>query len=169
MYWKIIRKDRLNQYRNKVCQLNFLKEKKNEILNRYGLQAYDYSKIKVMSGNGRRMTEQERAAINVERYNKKINELEAEITPERKELATQITRVDSASNNWRHAEALRSYYLEGASKAEAAYSLYGDNDKQNIKNFSEILNTALEILESVSSTPFVQIEQIPLEVWNERV
>jgi len=165
MLYKVIKKDRLNTYRNKVCQLNFLKAKKFEILDRFGLKAYDYSKIKVMAGNGKRMTDQERAAINVEKYDRKIKELEAEIQPEHDELETQIERVDSTSNNWRHAEALRSFYLLGESKQDAAFRVYGDNDKQDIKNLSELLNVALEILEKVSSTPFVEVKQLVLEDW----
>lgn len=165
MLYKVIKKERLNAYRNKVCQLNFLKAKKYEIMDRFGLKAYDYSKIKVMAGNGRRMTDQERAAINVEKYERKIKELEAEIQPEHDELETQIDRVDNTSNNWRHAEALRSFYLLGESKQDAAFRVYGDNDKQDIKNLSELLNVALELLEKVSSTPFVEVKQLVLEDW----
>lgn len=165
MLYKVIKKERLNAYRNKVCQLNFLKAKKNEIMDRFGLKAYDYSKIKVMAGNGRRMTDQERAAINVEKYEYKIKQLEAEIQPERDELEIQIDRVDATSNNWRHAEALRSFYLLGESKQDASFRVYGDNDKQDIKNLSELLNVALELLEKVSSTPFVEIKQLVLEDW----
>lgn len=165
MLWKVIKKDRLNKLRNQICQLNFLKFQKIKIMNTYGLKAIDYSAVKVTTGNGKKMTEQERAAINVEKYDRKIKELEALIQPERMELAQQIERVDGISNNWRHAEALRNYYYEGRSKSESTYSLYGDFDKQNIKNFSEILKTACELLEKVSSTPFIEVEQRTIEDW----
>lgn len=163
MLYTIIRKERLNKYRNKVCQLNFLKNKKIEILDTFGLKAYDYSKIKVMTGNGKKLTEQEKAVLSVEKFDKKIRELEAEIKPEMDELEKQIERVDGVSSNWRHAEALKSFYLLGESKIATANRIYGDSEKQDVKNVSELLNTALEVLEKVSSTPFVEVQQLIIE------
>lgn len=165
MLYKIIRKERLNKYRNKVCQLNFLRRKKFEILNSFGLKAYDYSKIKVTPGNGRKLTDQEKAVLSVERFDRKIRELEAEIKPEMDELEKQIDRVDGRSDNWRHAEALRSFYLFGNSKQEAASRVYGENTKQDVKNFNELLKVALEFLEKVSSTPFVEVQQLVIDDW----
>ena len=165
MLYKIVRKERLNKYRNQICQLNFLRNKKYEILNTFGLKAYDYSKIKVTTGNGKKLTEQERAVLNVEKYDKKIKELAARIEPERAELEAQIDRVDSESNNWRHAESLRSYYLEGESKKDTAYRIYGTDDKKDVDNVSDLLKTAEELLAKVSATPFVQVQQMVLEDW----
>ncbi len=165
MLYKIIRQERLTQYRNRVRQLNFLRSKKYEILNSCGLKAYDYTKIKVTSGNGKRLTEQERAVLIVEKYDKKIKELEAIISTDTQELEEQIARVDQKSDNWKHAEVLRCFYLEGETKQETALRIYGDDSKQAVKNLSELIKTALEILEKVSSTPFVKIEQLVLDNW----
>lgn len=165
MLYKIIRQERLTQYRNRVRQLNFLRSKKYEILNSCGLKAYDYSKIKVTSGNGRRLTEQERAVLVVEKYDKKIKELESVISLDTQELEKQIERVDQKSDNWKHAEALRGFYLEGETKQETALRIYGDDSKQAVKNLSELIKTALENLEKVSSTPFVEVQQLVLEDW----
>ena len=165
MLYKIIRKERLNQFRNKICQLKFLQRKKNEIINTFGLKGVDYSRTKVTAGNRRRLTEQERAVLSVEKYDLKIKELAAEIEPERQELQAQINRVDEQSTNWRHAESLRSYYLEGLSKKDTAIDIYGSDDKKDVDNVSDLLKTAIELLAEVSSTPFVRVEQIPLEVW----
>lgn len=163
MLYTIIKKDRLNKYRNKICQLNFLRQKKLEIMNTFGLKAYDYSKIKVTPGNGKKLTDQEKAVLSVEKFDKKIQELEADIHSEMLELEKQIEIVDSESENWRHAEALRSFYLMGESKQEAANRVYGDCSKQDVKNFNEILKTALECLEKVSS--FVEVQKFTIEDW----
>lgn len=165
MLYKIIRQERLTQYRNRVRQLNFLRSKKFEVLNSCGLKAYDYSKIKVMTGNGRKLTEQERAVLSVEKFDTKIKELQALISVDTKELEQQIERVDKTSDNWKHAEALRSYYLEGETKQETAFRVYGGATKQDVKNLSELLKTALEILEKVSGKPFVEVQQLVLEDW----
>ena len=165
MLYKIVRKERLNRYRNKVCQLNFLKRKKFELLDSFGLKAYDYSKIKVTSGNGRKLTDQEKAVMSIENFDRKIRQLEAEIQPEMDELEKQIERVDGKSDNWRHAEALRSFYLFGESKLETAEKIYGESTKQDVKNLNELLKVALEYLEKVSSTPFVEVQQITMEDW----
>lgn len=167
MIYTIVRKERLNKYRNKICQLNFLKQKKLEVLNSYGLKAYDYSKIKVTTGNGRKLTDQEKAVLSVERYDKKIRELEADIQPETEELEKQIDMVDGESTNWRHAESLRSFYLFGESKKDASIRLYGDSTKQDIKNFNEILKTALEYLEKMGS--FVDVQKYNIDDWVEEV
>lgn len=165
MLWKVVRKERLNKYRNLVTQLNDLRKLKYEILNKCGLKAYDYSKIKVTSGNGKKLTEQEQAVLKVESLNEKIKKLEAEISPDRAELEQQIDRLDGVSNNWRHAECLRSYYLDGQEKRETALLIYGDCDKQDVKNLNDLMDTALKILAKVSSSGFVEVEQRKLEDW----
>lgn len=163
MLYTIIRKERLNKYRNKVCHLNFLRQKKIEILNTFGLKAYDYSKIKVMAGNGKKLTDQEKAVLCVERFDKKIREMEALIQPETDELTKEIERVDSESTNWRHAEVLRSFYLMGESKQETADRVYGDSSKQDVKNLNELLKTAVEMLSKVGSV--VEVKHITMEDW----
>lgn len=165
MLWKVVRKERLNKYRNLITQLDFLKSKKYEILNSCGLKAYDYSKIKVMTGNGRKLTEQEQAVLKVEKLNERIKALESEILPDRVELEKQIDRLDGYSNNWRHAEALRSYYLDGQSKQETALRIYNECNKQDVKNLNDLMNTALELLAKVSTNVFVEVEQRKIEDW----
>ena len=165
MLYTIIKKDSLNKFRNKICKLNFLKHKKIEIMNTFGLKAYDYSKIKVMAGNGKKLTEQERAVLSVEKYDQQIRELEAEIKPEKDELVVEIEKVDGESTNWRHAEVLRGYYLLGESKQQAASRVYGDSTKQDIKNFNDILKTALEFLAKVSN--HVEIQELNIEDWKD--
>lgn len=165
MLYTITRKERLNKYRNKVCHLNFLRQKKFEILNSFGLKAYDYSKIKVMAGNGKKLTEQERAVLSIEGFDRKIRELEAEIQPEMDELEKQIERVDRESTNWRHAEALRSFYLFGESKKETAGRLYGESTKQDVKNLNETLKTALEIMSKFGS--MVEVQTFNIDDWTE--
>lgn len=165
MIYTIIKKERLNKFRNKICKLNFLKRKKNEVMNTFGLKAYDYSKIKVMAGNGKKLTDQERAVLSVEKYDHDIRELEADLKPEKDELEEQIEKVDGQSTNWRHAEALRSFYLFGESKQQAAIRVYGDSSKQDIKNFNDILKTALEFLSKVSK--HVDIQELNIEDWKD--
>ena len=167
MLYTIIKKDRLNKFRNKICKLNFLKHKKIEIMNTFGLKAYDYSKIKVMAGNGKKLTEQERAVLSVEKYDHDIRELEADLKPEKDELEQQIEKVDGESTNWRHAEVLRSFYLLGENKQEAANRVYGECTKQDVKNLNEILKTAIEFLAKVSK--HVEVQQVNIEDWEDEL
>ena len=101
----------------------------------------------------------------MEKYDKKIKELQALISEEQSELEKQIERVDGISTNWKHGEVLRSYYLEGETKRDTAIRVYGNDSKQDVKNLGELIKKALEILEKVSSTPFVEVRQLTLENW----
>ena len=133
MLWKIIKKDRLNRHRNLVAKLDFLRKRKFEILNQFGLKAYDYSKIKVTSGS-KKMTDQERAVIALEKLSKEIKELEAVVLPEQKEIETQIERLNSISDDWRHADVLKRLYVDGERMKDVILTYYKEDNKKDRKS-----------------------------------
>lgn len=163
MFWKIIRAERLNRHRNLVNKLNFKRQRKYEIMDEFGLKAYDYSKIKVTSGNGKRTTEQERAVIAVENINKEIKQLEALVLPEQKEMEVQIDRLNEYSDDWRHADILKRLYIDGESIKDVIVEYYGSDTKNGRSSVEGLRNTAIKLLEKVSATPFIEIEQIPID------
>lgn len=163
MFWKIIRAERLNRHRNLIAKLDFLRKRKYEILNEFGLKAYDYSKIKVTAGNGHRTTEQEKAVIAIEKINKEIKQLEAEVLPEQKEIETQINRLYEVTDDWRHPDVLKRLYIDGESIKEVILAYYGSDTKNTRSSVEGLRNTAIKLLEKVSATPFIEIEQIPID------
>ena len=165
MLWKIIKQERLNRHKNLVAKLDFYRKRKYEFLNEFGLKAYDYSKIKVTSGNGRKTTDQERAVIAVEKINKEIKELESVVLPEQKEIETQINRLYDYSSDWRHPDILKRLYVDGESMKDVILAYYGEDNKNNRSSVEGLRNTAIKLLEKVSSKPFIEIEQRVIEDW----
>ena len=165
MLWTVIKKDRLNRHRNLVTKLDFLRKRKFEILNQFGLKAYDYSKIKVMAGNGKRTTDQERAVIALEKINKEIDELAAIVLPEQAEIEKQIVRLDAYSNDWRHSDILKRLYVDGESLKDVITTYYGEDTKTNRRSIEGLRDTAIKMLEKVSTKPFIEIQQTVIEDW----
>lgn len=163
MLYEKIDRGYLNRHLHRVQRLDNLRSLKYQILNSCGLKAYDYSKIKVTAGNGQRITDQEKAAIRVEKIDKQIKELEAIVKPEQAALSQQIERVDSMSNDYRHAAILRQLYVDGDSLKEVILSFYPEDTKENRKSISGLRNTAEKLLAKISGTPFIKVEQMVIE------
>lgn len=164
MYWKVIKKERLNRHKNLVTKLDFLRKRKYELLDQFGLKAYDYSKIKVTSGS-KKMTDQERAVIALEKINKEIKELEAIVLPEQKEIEEQIDRLYTYSDDWRHSDILKRLYVDGENMKDVILAYYNEDNKNTRSNIEGLRNTAIKMLEKVSEKPFIEIKQLTIEDW----
>ena len=165
MLYTKIKQERLNRHKNLVAKLDFYRKRKFEILNQFGLKAYDYSKIKVTSGNGKKTTDQERAVIAVEKINKEIKELEAIVLPEQKEIETQINRLYDYSSDWRHPDILKRLYIDGESMKDVILAYYGEDSKNTRSSVEGLRNTAIKLLEKISAKPFIEIQQLVIEDW----
>lgn len=163
MLYEKIDKGYLNRHLHRVQRLDNLRSLKYQILNSCGLKAYDYSKIKVTTGNGNKLTEQERAVLRVEKIDKQIRELEAIVKPEQIVLIQQIDRVDETSNDFRHASILRQLYIDGCSLKEVILSFYPEDTKETRKSISGLRNTAEKLLAKISGIPFIRVEQMVIE------
>ena len=164
MYWKVIKKERLNRHKNLVTKLDFLRKRKYELLDQFGLKAYDYSKIKVTSGS-KKMTDQERAVIALEKINKEIKYLEAIVLPEQKEIEEQIDRLYTYSDDWRHSDILKRLYVDGENMKDVILAYYNEDNKNTRSNIEGLRNTAIKMLEKVSEKPFIEIKQLTIEDW----
>jgi hypothetical protein len=165
MLYEKIDRGYLNRHLHRVQLLDNLRSLKYQILNSCGLKAYDYSKIKVTAGNGHRMTDQEKAAIRVEKIDKEIKELEVIVKPEQIELNKQIERVDSLSNDYRHAAILRQLYIDGDSIKDVILNFYETDSKEARKSIAGLRKTAEKLLAKISTTPFIKVEQMIIEDW----
>jgi len=163
MLYEKIDRGYLNRHLHRVQRLDNLRSLKYQILNSCGLKAYDYSKIKVTAGNGHRMTDQEKAAIRVEKIDRQIKELEAIVTPEQNILLQQLDRLDEKSNDYRHAAILRQLYVDGCSLKDVILSFYPEDTKESRKSISGLRNTAEKMLAKISDIPFIKVEQMTIE------
>lgn len=169
MLYEKIDRGYLNRHLHRVQLLDNLRSLKYQILNSCGLKAYDYSKIKVTTGNGHRMTDQEKAVIRVEKIDKQIKELELIVKPEQLALSEQIERVDSISNDYRHASILKQLYIDGDSLKDVILNFYPEDTKETRKNISGLRKTAEKLLAKISGTAFIKVHQISLEDWNNEI
>jgi hypothetical protein len=165
MLYEKIDRGYLNRHLHRVQLLDNLGSLKYQILNSCGLKAYDYSKIKVTAGNGHRVTDQEKAAIRVEKIDKEVKELEVIVKPEQIELNKQIERVDSLSNDYRHAAILRQLYIDGDSIKDVILNFYETDSKEARKSIAGLRKTAEKLLAKISTTPFIKVEQMIIEDW----
>jgi hypothetical protein len=164
MLYEKIDRGYLNRHLNRIHKLNDLRKLKFEILDSCGLHAYDYSALKVTSGS-KRLSTQERAILRVENINKQIKNLESMINPVQKDLALQIERVDSATDDWRHAEILKMLYLDGCSMKDVILNFYPEDNKNARSSIEGLRKTAEKTLAKISSTPFIKINQLIIEDW----
>lgn len=165
MLYTKIKQERLNRHKNLIAKLDYLRKRKFELLDEFGLKAYDYSKIKITPGNGKKMTDQERAAIALEKINKEIKELELLVLPEQKEIELQIDRLYNYTSDWRHPDILKRLYVDGESMKDVITTYYKEDTKATRKSVEGLRNTAIKLLEKVSEKPFIEIRQMVIEDW----
>ncbi len=164
MLYEKVDKTYLRLYLHKVHNLDSLKRLKFELLESCGLKSYDFNKIKVTSGS-KKLSIQEQSILRVERINKQIKQLEAEIQPIKQDLTNQIQRVDENSDDFRHAEILRMLYLEGFTMKDVILNYYTEDTKTTRSNIEGLRKTAEKLLAKISSTPFIKIKQLVIEDW----
>lgn len=175
MYYTTINKERLERYLDSVQELDKLYKQKHGLEKRLGLHSVDLSKTKVTCGSKPAMTEPEQYARNLERINKEITKLKAFITPEHKELVTQIGRLKK--HVWR--KAITYKYIEGLSISEITQQefcgyedyeetcfnkspdgkltyIYGNKYQKQVERW---LESGIENLQIVSEKPFIKVSQ----------
>lgn len=166
MIYTKIRQERLLRHKNLVNKLDALRKRKFQILDSYGLKAYDYSKIKVTVGNGHKLTDQEKAAIAVEKIDKEIKHLESIVIPEQQEFEQQINRLYEFTTDWRHPDILKRLYIDGENMKDIIMLYFGEDSKNSRNSVDRIRNSAIKLLEKVSDKPFIEIQQTVLEDWS---
>lgn len=149
---------RLEDYTEIVKELDFLLKQKEQLTHQIGLlSSIDYSKIKVTTGNGTKLSEQERYAMKLQRINSKIEEYKAWLPKEHLIIKTQISRV----TKWNYRKILVLRYLEKWKWNEISDEFFGFEDdfqeEKDTKYKDKIMywhRQALKELEEISQKPF---------------
>lgn len=159
MYEQITR-ERLDNFAEITKEYERLLEKKQFLLIKVGtVHGVDYSKTKVMSGNAKPTTEQERYAQALFSVNEEIRKYEAFLKPEREIITIQISRVKK--KNYRSLLVWR--YIEKWKWSEIVREFFEtkeDYEDQKHYKYRDTLmywnRRALEELAKVSSKPYIQ-------------
>ncbi len=153
-----ITEERLKCYTDRVRELDGLLRRKHSLERKIGLSGVDYSKIKVTTGNGRKLSEQERHAFTLEKINRRISEYRAWIIPEHEIIKTQIGRV----SRWEYRKVLVLRYLEGWKWSEITaefFDLEPDFEEQKHDKYKRMImywnNAALKEIEEISNTSYI--------------
>lgn len=165
MYYESINKERLMLHKQLVKKLNWKRQQKAEIIGTLGLKSLDFSKTKVTSGT-KKLSEEERTVIRLEKINNQIRELEAIVIPEQKEIETQLSRIEQ--KDWRYKEILQGYYIDDIPAKEIIVDIFGIDANKNPeawKSYYRLQKTAIRELQKVSDKPFIEIDkQLVIEV-----
>lgn len=161
--------ERLKYYTEIVKELDYLLNQKTNLSKKIGLlQGIDYSKIKVTSGNGNKISEEELYAMTLQKINSRIDEIKCWLTHEHEIIKTQIARV----KKWNYRKILVLRYLEKWKWSEIISEFFsfeedyeeekGDKYKFKILYWNR---QAIQELEKVSTKPFIKkIEQLNFEI-----
>lgn len=177
-----ITRERLDRYLDSCKTLAYYEQKKRNLERKLGLSGVDYSKIKVTTGNGNKMSEQERHVLILERINKEITALRAEVKPEHDIIVAQIRRVNSS----RSRTIITLKYIERRTTQELVEWFFcedplwnPDNNLTEFKKTPEYENyrrqyllwqqKAIEDLEQVSGAPFAPANQVFKQLYLEGV
>ena len=166
MNYEPITIQRLDDFKAILREYESLKEQKYKLEKRLGLSGVDYSKIKVTTGNGHKLSEEERFTLALQKINAKMLEYEQWLKPEKGIIISQIARLKR--QEYRKILLLR--YIERWKWAEIIQECFWfENDfeaeKQN-KYKDKVLywnRQALKELETISQKPYVKNEQLTLK------
>lgn len=159
MKYEPITLERLDNFGEILKEYETLKRhKQNLIAKNNTLKSIDYSKIKVQTGNGSKISEQEYYAIKLQTINNKMREYEAWINPEKEIIKSQIARVPKRDyrkllilryiEKWKWTEIIQEFF-----EFETDYE-----DQKQLKYKDTIMywnRRALEELQKISSQPYV--------------
>lgn len=167
MNYEPITIQRLDDFGAVMREYNDLKNQKYKLEKRLGLSGIDYSKIKVTSGNGQKLSEQERFTIALQKINAKMLEYEQWLKPEKEIIIQQIARIKR--QEYRKILVLR--YIEKWKWSEIIQECFwfeADYEEQKQDKYKvKILywnRQALKELEEVSKKPFVKVEQLVMSL-----
>ena len=151
--------ERLDNYAEIVKEYDYLLHQKNNLIKKLGLKAVDYSKIKVTSGNGAKVSEQEHYVMSLQKVNAKIANYESWLKPEKEIIKTQIARI----KKWHFRKILVLRYIEKWKWSEIIDEFFGFEDdfedEKNLKYKDKIFDwnrRALAELEKISAKPYVK-------------
>lgn len=161
MNYEPITIERLNNYAEIVKEYETLLRHKKNLIERVGmLQGVDYSRIKVQTGNGPKITEQEHYTMSLQKINSKIAEYEAWILPEKEIIKNQIARVKKRD----YRKLLIFRYIEKWKWAEIIQEFFEfekDYEEEKGGRYRDIImywnRRALEELQKISSKPYEPI------------
>jgi hypothetical protein len=158
---------RLNAYVNMVRKLDYLLKKKLNLEEKYSnVYGIDYERIKVDNGGRISASSPEKIAMALEKVNAEIDSLKWKVKEEHTIIKTQIARLP----RWHYCELLVLRYLEGWKWSEITESFFGneeDFEEEKEKYKSKIMKwraAAIELLEAISSKPFVTISKQPRQM-----
>ena len=152
--------ERLDNYSEIEKEYNFLLRQKENLIKKIGtLSGVDYSKIKVTSGNGAKISEQEHYVMSLQKINSKIADYESWLKPEKEIIKNQIARI----KKWHFRKILVLRYIEKWKWSEIIDEFFGFEDdfeeEKNLKYKDKIFDwnrRALAELEKVSAKPYVK-------------
>ena len=160
--------ERLDNYSEIEKEYKFLLRQKENLIKKIGtLSGVDYSKIKVTSGNGAKISEQEHYVMSLQKINSKIADYESWLKPEKEIIKTQIARI----KKWHFRKILVLRYIEKWKWSEIIDEFFGFEDdfedEKNLKYKDKIFDwnrRALAELEKVSAMPYKKAtKQLVLE------
>lgn len=159
--------ERLDNYAEIVKEYDYLLHQKNNLIKKLGLKGVDYSKIKVTSGNGAKVSEEEHYVMSLQKINAKIADYESWLKPEKEIIKTQIARI----KKWHFRKILVLRYIEKWKWSEIIDEFFGFEDdfedEKNLKYKDKIFDwnrRALAELEKVSAMPYKKAtKQLVLE------
>ena len=152
--------ERLDNYAEIEKEYKFLLRQKENLIKKIGtLSGVDYSKIKVTSGNGAKISEQEHYVMSLQKINSKIADYENWLKPEKEIIKTQISRI----KKWHFRKILVLRYIEKWKWSEIIDEFFGFEDdfeeEKNLRYKDKIFDwnkAALAELEKVSAKPYVK-------------
>lgn len=155
-----ITEERLRNYRYIVLEYLQLLEDKNNLINKISsLKGINYDRIKVQTGNGPKITEEEQYTINLEKVNHAIREYQGWLPDEQQIIKNQLFRLKKPL----YSEILIAYYINGKKWSVILQEKLGTrvDFKDNYQNYHKTLmewrKSALKQLEEISSKPYVPV------------
>ena len=159
--------ERLDNYAAIAKEYDFLLHQKNNLIKKLGLKGVDYSKIKVTSGNGVKISEQEHYVMSLQKINAKLHEYEGWLPFEKEIIKTQIARI----KKWQFRKILVLRYIEKWKWSEIIQEFFEFEDdfeeEKHFKYWDKMMcwnRRARAELEKVSAMPYIpSTKQLVLE------
>ena len=156
-----ITKERLKLFSEIQAEYNTLLERKKKMERRLNsLNAVDYSKIKVTSGDNKCVSTQERFVVALETLNEEIHKYEGWLPFEKEIIKNQIARISKP----RYRQVLVLHYIERwkwLDIIEECFWYEDDFEEEKYGKYKDIVmywnRRALEELEEISNKPYVPI------------
>lgn len=179
VFYEPITVARLNQYTDKVAELDALLDKKQKIQAKLdGLKGVDYSKQKITTGNAQNTSNQEYYAMKLEKVNQEIDKLKYKcfgvygLLEEHEVIKTQIARIQGGKESWKYRKILVLRFLEKWKWIEIIEDFFEFEDDFEEQKYDKYWDTmmdwrksALNELGKVSKRPYKPIvKQLQLQL-----